>query len=289
MTIYSMTGYAVATQEILSGSLNIELRAVNSRYLDIQLRLPEEFRQLEPSIRELIAAQLNRGKIECRLNLSDQSNLERSQHLNLPLFKKLVELNQSIKSSLPEAQSLSVADILNWPGILANETNSADYLHENCLALLEKALNDLSATRKREGEKLKIILIDRLEQIRSLITTAQPHIPGLISAFEEKLRSRLKEAEVNHEDERIRQEISLFAGKIDIDEELSRLQTHLDEVERILSKGGAVGKRLDFMMQELNREANTVGSKSVDLEISKISIALKVLIEQMREQVQNIE
>lgn len=287
--IYSMTGYAVASKEILSGSLNIELRAVNSRYLDIQFRMSDEFRPLEPTIRELLTAQLNRGKIECRLNFSARSNFEHPQQLNLPLFKKLVELNHAIKSSLPEAESLSVADILNWPGILANETNSTDSLHENSLALMKETLNDLTATRIREGEKLKIILLDRLEQMRALIVTAQPLIPGLIAAFEEKLRNRLKEADVNQDDERIRQEISLFAGKIDIDEELSRLQTHLDEVERILSKGGAVGKRLDFMMQELNREANTIGSKSVDLEISKISMALKVLIEQMREQVQNIE
>ena len=284
-----MTGYAVTSKEILIGSINIELRAVNSRYLDIQFRMSDEFRSLEPTIRELLTLQLNRGKIECRLNFSARSDFEHPQQLNLPLFKKLVELNKAVKSSLPEAQSLSVSDILNWPGILANETNPIDSLHENSLALLKETLNDLTATRIREGEKLKIILLDRLEQMRKLLVTAQPHIPGLIEAFEEKLRNRLKEADVNQEDERIRQEISLFAGKIDIDEELSRLQTHLDEVERILNKGGAVGKRLDFMMQELNREANTIGSKSVDLEISKISIALKVLIEQMREQVQNIE
>lgn len=287
--IYSMTGYAVATKEILSGSLNIELRTVNSRYLDIQFRIPDEFRPLELAMRELLVAQLNRGKIECRLNFSTRSNFEHPQHLNLQLFKKLIELNQTIKSSLPEAQSLSVTDILNWPGILASEINPTDSLHEDSLALLQEALNGLTATRTREGEKLKIILLDRLEQMRALIATAQPHIPELIAAFEEKLRNRLKEAKINQEDERIRQEISLFVGKIDIDEELSRLQAHLDEVERILNKGGSVGKRLDFMMQELNREANTIGSKSVDLEISKISMALKVLIEQMREQVQNIE
>ncbi len=287
--IYSMTGYAVATKDVLSGSLNIELRTVNNRYLDIQFRMPDEFRPLELAMRELLTAQLNRGKVECRLNFPTRSNFEHPEHLNLQLFKKLVELNQAIKSSLPEAQSLSVAEILNWPGILANETNPTGSLHENSLALLQEALNSLTATRTREGEKLKIILLDRLEQMRALIITAQPHIPELIAAFEEKLRNRLKEAAINQEDERIRQEVSLFAGKIDIDEELSRLQTHLDEVERILYKGGSVGKRLDFMMQELNREANTIGSKSVGLEISKISMGLKVLIEQMREQVQNIE
>lgn len=287
--IYSMTGYAVATKEILNGSLSLELRTVNSRYLDIQFRIPDEFRILESAMRELLTTQLNRGKIECRINFSIRSNFEHPQHLNLHLFKKLVEFNQTIKSSLPEAQSLSVADILNWPGMLANETNSTDNLHESCLTLLQTSLNDLLTTRVREGDKLKVILLERLDQMKVLITTAQPHIPALIAAFEEKLSIRLKEAAINQEDERIRQEISLFAGKIDIDEELSRLQTHLDEVERILNKGGAVGKRLDFMMQELNREANTIGSKSVDLEISRISMALKVLIEQMREQVQNIE
>lgn len=287
--IYSMTGYAVATKEILSGSLNIELRTLNSRYLDILFRIPDEFRPLELTMRELLTTQLDRGKIECRLNFSARSSFEHPYHLNLRLFKKLVELNKTIKSSLPEAQSLSVAEILNWPSMFADETNPTDSLHENSLALLQEALNGLAATRTREGEKLKNILLDRLRKMRALIATAQPHIPGLIAAFEEKLRNRLKEAAINQEDERIRQEISLFAGKIDIDEELSRLQTHLDEVERILNKGGSVGKRLDFMMQELNREANTIGSKSVDLEISKISMELKVLIEQMREQVQNIE
>ncbi len=287
--IYSMTGYAVATKEILSGSLNIELRTLNSRYLDILFRIPDEFRPLELTMRELLTTQLDRGKIECRLNFSARSSFEHPYHLNLRLFKKLVELNQTIKSSLPEAQSLSVAEILNWPSMFADETNPTDSLHENSLALLQEALNGLAATRTREGEKLKNILLDRLRKMRALIATAQPHIPGLIAAFEEKLRNRLKEAAINQEDERIRQEISLFAGKIDIDEELSRLQTHLDEVERILNEGGSVGKRLDFMMQELNREANTIGSKSVDLEISKISMELKVLIEQMREQVQNIE
>jgi len=173
--------------------------------------------------------------------------------------------------------------------MLGNDNIFIDTLRENSMTLLQETLEEFKATRLREGEKLKIILLERVNQMRQLLTTAIPRIPLLIAAFEEKLRIRVEEALGNLDDDRIRQEITLFAGKVDVDEELSRLQTHLIEVERILTKGGVVGKRLDFMMQELNREANTIGSKSVDLEISNISMALKVLIEQMREQIQNIE
>ena len=289
MIIYSMTGYATTTMETPHGSLSLELRSVNNRYLDIQIRLPDDFRKQEPEIRERLAAQLNRGKVECRLNFSALSNVEYPQQLNTALLQKLLELDRAVKSSHPDAQSLSVAEILKWPGMLGNDNLPVEALYETSLALLQTTLEDLKATRAREGDKLKAVLLERVNQMRQLLTTASPRIPGLIAAFEEKLRSRLAEVIGNSEDDRIRQEITLFAGKIDVDEELSRLQTHLDEVERILSKGGAVGKRLDFLMQELNREANTIGSKSVDMEISKISMTLKMLIEQMREQVQNIE
>ena len=287
--IYSMTGYAVATKEIPHGSLSLELRAVNSRYLDIQFRMPDEFRMLEPAMRKILTAQLNRGKIECRINFSMLSSVEYPQHINSELFLKLLELNQSVLSALPEARSLGVADVLKWPGILENDSLSAEDLHQICIELLDSTLKDFLATRAREGEILKKLLLERLSQMRQLIITVLPRIPALLTAFQKKLRSRIKDAELNPEDDRIHQELSIFANKIDIDEELSRLQTHLDEVERILEKGGSVGKRLDFLMQELNREANTIGSKSIDVEISRISIELKVLIEQIREQVQNLE
>ncbi len=287
--IYSMTGYAVATKEIPHGSLSLELRAVNSRYLDIQFRMPDEFRMLEPAMRKILTAQLNRGKIECRINFSMLSSVEYPQHINSELFLKLLELNQSVLSALPEARSLGVADVLKWPGRLENDSLSAEDLHQICIELLDSTLKDFLATRAREGEILKKLLLERLSQMRQLIITVLPRIPALLTAFQKKLRSRIKDAELNPEDDRIHQELSIFANKIDIDEELSRLQTHLDEVERILEKGGSVGKRLDFLMQELNREANTIGSKSIDVEISRISIELKVLIEQIREQVQNLE
>ncbi|SDY89189.1 YicC/YloC family endoribonuclease [Nitrosomonas sp. Nm33] len=287
--IASMTGYAVMSEEIAQGSLTLELRSVNNRYLDIQFRLPDEFRSLEPAMRELLNTQLKRGKIDCRLTFMPRAKVDLPQQLNEQLLNKLLELNNAVRSALLDAKSLSVADILRWPGILQSDILSTPELHEACMELLQATLNEFTATRVREGEKLKNALLERLRQLRQLTTELSPRIPILLANFQEKLIVRLQEAKIDYNDERIRQELTLFASKIDIDEELSRLQTHLDEVEHTLLKGGCVGKRLDFLMQELNREANTLGSKSVDVGVSKISIELKVLIEQMREQVQNIE
>lgn len=287
--ISSMTGYATHTLATPYGTLNLELRAVNNRYLDVQLRLPDDFRPLEPGMREAIARKLNRGKVECRLNFTPLDNFDEPWQLNQTLLHKLLEVDRTVRASFPEAQSLSVTSILNWPGILGSNSLPVDVLREYAMTLLLTTLEDFQASRAREGEKLKSILLERLNQIRQQLELAAPRVPALITAFEEKLKTRIQEAIDNLDEDRIRQEIIFFASKIDIDEELSRLQTHLDEVEHILSKGGAVGKRLDFLMQELNREANTIGSKSVDIEISRTSMTLKVLIGQMREQVQNIE
>ncbi|HLP81733.1 MAG TPA: YicC/YloC family endoribonuclease [Nitrosomonas sp.] len=287
--IFSMTGYATASQDTRYGSFNLELRSVNNRYLDIQFRMPDDFRKQEAAMRELLATQLGRGKIECRLNFSAASKSDNNLLLNDTQLEQLLHLEKMIHARQPAAPPLTIADILKWPGILANDTLPLDELGEISLHLLHTALDDLKASRIREGSKLKAVLLERIQQMRQILHTAIPRIPALIAAFEEKLRTRIEEVLGNLEEERIHQEIMLFAGKIDVDEELSRLQAHLDEVERILEQGGAVGKRLDFMMQELNREANTIGSKSVDLDISRISMDLKMIIEQMREQVQNIE
>ena len=287
--IYSMTGYAIATKESSQGTLSLELRSVNHRYLDIQFRLPDKFRALEPSMRELITSKLNRGKIDCYMSFNQLSGNEGMQRINTELLQRLLELNQTVKTALPDAQSLSAADILRWPNILKTEILPTDDLCNLCKKLLQNALDELTAARAREGEKLKIILLERLASMRQLTAAAAPLIPALVTAFQEKITAKLKDAIINSGDDRIRQELVLFASKIDIDEEISRLETHFEEVERVLVKGGVVGKRLDFLMQELNREANTIGSKSVDSDLSKISMELKILIEQMREQVQNIE
>ncbi|KIO49556.1 YicC/YloC family endoribonuclease [Nitrosospira sp. NpAV] len=287
--IYSMTGYAAVAKEVPHGSLNLELRSVNNRYLDIQFRLPDELRLLEARMREFLTARLNRGKIECRLSFSRLASAEDPQQINTDLLQKLLELDRIVRGVLPGARGLEVADILRWPGILGADSPPAESLGESCMELLSIALDEFAAARAREGEKLQTILLERLGKMRRLVAEVSPRIPALLVAFREKIRSRLSEAMINQDDDRIRQELLLFTSKIDVDEELSRLQAHLDEVERVLSSGSAIGKRLDFLMQELNREANTIGSKSVDVEVSKISLELKVLIEQMREQVQNIE
>jgi uncharacterized protein (TIGR00255 family) len=287
--IHSMTGYAMVTSELPQGSLNLELRSVNNRYLDIQFRLPDEFRSLEAAMREFLTSRLNRGKVECRINFSRLPESEDIQVINSNLFQKLLELDRTVRAALPEARGLEVADILRWPGILGGTSQTMENLREPCIELLQAALDELAAARSREGNKLKAVLLERIHTMRSLVNEVAPRIPALLAAFQEKLKARLHEAMINCDDERIRLELGLFASKIDVDEELSRLRAHLEEVERILSRGGAVGKRLDFLMQELNREANTLAAKSVDAEVSKMSVELKVLIEQMREQVQNIE
>ena len=287
--IYSMTGYAAVAKEVPRGSLNLELRSVNNRYLDIQFRLPDELRLLEAKMREFLTARLSRGKVECRLSFFRLAGAEDPQHINADLLQKLLELDRAVRVALPDARGLEVADILRWPGILGADSPPAESLGESCMELLCVTLDEFAAARAREGEKLKAMLLERLGKMRHLVAEVSPRIPALLVAFQEKIKSRLSEAMINQDDDRIRQELLLFTSKIDVDEELSRLQAHLDEVERVLSSGGAIGKRLDFLMQELNREANTIGSKSVDVEVSKISLELKVLIEQMREQVQNIE
>jgi len=287
--IYSMTGFAVTTAELDTGSLTLELRAVNHRYLDLQLRMPDELRSHEPTLREAIAAQLTRGKVECRIGYAPRQSAQNPAHLNRGMVQQLALWSAQVREMVPDARELCVADILRWNGVLESPALSADTLQATLQNLLKQALQEFGAARQREGEKLKAFLLERVTQIEALRTGVAPRIPAAIVAYEAKLRARLLEALGSEDDERVRQEITLYASKIDVDEELSRLHTHLDEVKRVLSKGGVVGKRLDFLMQELHREANTLGSKSVDTEVSRCAMDIKILIEQMREQVQNIE
>jgi uncharacterized protein (TIGR00255 family) len=291
--ILSMTGYAAASVELDSGSLTLELRAVNHRYLDIQLRMPDELRSFEGALREAITAQLQRGKVECRINYAARG-AQSGAALNRDLLQQLTAWNKEVQVALPEAKTLSVADVLRWNGVLETPAVSADELRAALLELLQEVLQEFSASRAREGEKLKDFLLQRVEKIEALRHDVMPHVPAAIAAYEQKLVTRLRDAMQNAPlqdiwDERVRQEITLFASKVDVDEELSRLSSHLTEMRRILAQGGAVGKRLDFLMQELNREANTLGSKSVDAEVSRSAMEMKILIEQMREQIQNLE
>ncbi|MBA3903560.1 MAG: YicC family protein [Rhodocyclaceae bacterium] len=287
--IYSMTGYAVQMRDIGRGILHLELRTVNSRYLDMNFRIAEEVRIVEPSLRELIATKLNRGKVDCRLNLLPSTAAPREASLNRALLIQLGTLQQAVQDQIADAAPLSVAEVLRWPGMMGDEQLGAETLQKECAALALSALDELLATRGREGGKLAATITERVARMRALVAEAGPRVPQAIADYQERLAARLREVLASQDEERIRQEVGLFAARIDVAEEISRLTAHLDEVARVVAKGGAVGKRLDFLMQELNREANTLASKSVSTEITGIAVELKLLIEQMREQVQNIE
>jgi len=286
--ILSMTGYASASIELDICSLTLELRAVNHRYLDIQLRMADELRGFEGELREAITRKLQRGKVECRISYI-ASFRQSATTLNEPLLQKLASWNNGVQAIIPNASSLSVAEVLRWNGMLEAPIAPDDRLGKALMDLLAQVLLEFSAARAREGQILSEFLLQRVEKIEALIIDIIPLVPAAIAAYELKITERLRAAIQSLDDERILQEIALFASKIDIDEELSRLSSHLVEMRRILAQGGAVGKRLDFLMQELNREANTLGSKSVSAEVSRTAMEIKLTIEQMREQIQNLE
>ena len=285
--IRSMTGYATATRELPMASLAAEVKSVNSRFLDVQFRLPDELRPVEPALRELIQARVGRGKVECRVSVTAPTSAAPRISVNEGLLGELAEVSRKIHAAVPDAAPLSVGEVLAWPGVLGDDRSAA--LREACIRLVHELLEDFSATRSREGGKLAQMLIERVERMRFLLASIQPKLPEAIAAYQEKLSARLREALGGADEERIRQEIALFGVKVDVAEELNRLSAHLEEVSRVVAAGGAVGKRLDFLMQELNREANTLGAKSVSKELSDASLEFKLLIEQMREQIQNIE
>lgn len=287
--IYSMTGYAARTLDVERGALHIELKSVNSRYLDFQFRVCEELRSAEPALRELFSARLSRGKLECRLSFAPATARAQAQTLNAELLDRLKSFEAQVRSELPQAAPLTVSEVLRWPGMFGDDTLDLEALLPAALALARDALDDFSASRAREGEKLAEVILERVARMRELVRDVGPRIPVAQAAFQDKLKQRLVDALGSADDDRIRQEVAVFAVRIDVAEELARLSTHLDEVERVIKAGGATGKRLDFLMQELNREANTLGSKSVVTEVSQTSMELKLLIEQMREQIQNLE
>ncbi|WP_300456563.1 YicC/YloC family endoribonuclease [Accumulibacter sp.] len=287
--IYSMTGYATRTRAVKGGALHIELKSVNSRYLDCHFRVADELRLVEPALRELINARVRRGKLECRVSFLSALATGQQANLNADLLERLRSYDAQVRGVLPSAVPLAVNDVLHWPGIFGDDALDLDILTPACLALAGETLDDFAASRAREGAKLAMVILERLACMRALVKQVAPRIPAAQAAFNDKLRQRLLEAVDTVGDERIRQEVALFAARIDVAEELARLSTHLDEVERVLETGGESGKRLDFLMQELNREANTLASKSLVAEVSQAAIEFKLLIEQMREQVQNLE
>ncbi|HEX3096829.1 MAG TPA: YicC/YloC family endoribonuclease [Usitatibacter sp.] len=284
-----MTGFAAAALETPQGSLAVELKTVNHRYLEFQTRVPEEIRPLEPAMREAVAARLTRGKVDCRVTFTPATAAQRTLVPDDVALSALGDASRRVQERFPQARPLSVAEVLHWPGVLAEATLSPDRVREDLMRILDRALGELDQTRRREGAKLEQVLRERLARMSELVTEARPLVPGAVKAYQEKLAAKIAEAAASPSDERVHQEIVLYAARIDVDEEIARLGTHITEFLRVMDRGGACGKRLDFLCQELNREANTLGSKSVASEMTRISVELKVLIEQMREQVQNIE
>lgn len=286
---FSMTGFAALEQPLENATLLLELRAVNSRYLDLHFKLDENLRGMEPVIRELISSVLSRGKIECKLNLLQRVTVDQPSQLDEKLMEQLVLLQQTALQYFPKSNALSIADILRWPGVVVSNATNNEALAEAVKKLVARGLAELNASRKREGEKLKAIILEKLVSIEALVMRVKPLLPKLNKEYQEKLTLKLQESLKSIDQDRLAQELVLFAQRIDVDEELGRLTTHVSEVLRILNSDAPAGKRLDFLMQELNREANTLGSKSVSVETTQVSMELKVLIEQMREQIQNIE
>ncbi|MDH4188856.1 MAG: YicC family protein [Betaproteobacteria bacterium] len=284
-----MTGYAVALAETAAGRIGFEIRTVNARFLDMQFRVSEELRAYEPMLRESIAARLGRGKVDCRVSLSAGDVSAASARLDPAVLGQLARLSGEVKSAFPDAPALRVADVLRWPGMLSQGVVDEETLRPLISGLCARTLDELLAARAREGAKLDAAIRQRIAEMRRRVADVAPLVPQAVAAYQEKLAQRLRDAIGNADDERIRTEIAMFGAKIDVDEELTRLSVHLDEVERTLDKGGAAGKRLDFLSQELNREANTLASKAAAQKIADCALELKLLIEQVREQVQNIE
>lgn len=305
MSVYSMTGYAsgqcssaATTRENDQKAepvtrLGLEIRSVNSRYLDLTLRLPDELRSFEPALRERLTARLKRGKVELRANLDNDAQtllVEPSTRV----LQRLNAIQDNVKAWLPNAAALSVADVIRLS--VSNSSPTKDW-QPDVLALADQALDALVDARAREGARLAAMLQDRINQLRALAAQAQPLIPQLVAQQRQRFMDRWKEAMgmtdghtlPESAQDRALTEATAFAIRIDVAEELTRLASHLDELARLITKGGEIGKRLDFLIQELHREANTLGSKSAALELTHISVDMKVLIEQMREQVQNIE
>lgn len=287
--IRSMTAFARQERQGEWGTLTLELRSVNHRYLEVHPRLTDELRLHESLVRERISQRLGRGKVECSLRYQAPPLTEKEVVINQSLADAIAHATRSIDSVIYNPAPINAMDILRWPGVLQSREVDEEAIKSELLALLDQGLDELVETREREGANIKQHLQERCQGIEAVVEQVQGLLPEILQGQRDKLAARLKEIKAELDADRLEQEIVILAQKMDVDEELSRLTTHITEVRRVLEQDQPVGRRLDFLMQELNREANTLGSKSVHAETTRASVELKVLIEQMREQVQNIE
>ena len=285
--IHSMTGYARKEFKGDWGTAVWEIRSVNQRYLETYLRLPEQLRGLEPILRERFRKHLERGKVECNLRFESQTNAGQLQ-INEALAEQLIDSALWVIDRAGQGQ-LNPLDVLRWPGVMAAPEQDMDELNTRLLAGFDEVLSLFIESRQSEGDKLKDVIEQRLDGIEGEVTKVRAFMPQILDWQRQKLIDRLAEAKLELEPTRVEQEIILLAQRIDVAEELDRLGMHIAETRKILKKGGACGRRLDFMMQEFNRESNTLGSKSINADTTQSAVELKVLIEQMREQIQNIE
>ncbi|OOG25980.1 YicC family protein [Thioalkalivibrio denitrificans] len=285
----SMTGYSRCEQETDQGVLSWELRSVNHRYLEVSLRLPDAFRSMENAVRERVQARLGRGKVEVALRYHPPVGEAAGLEVNEALAKRLIEVCVQVEHWIMNSARMTALDILRWPGVVREPAPDLESLHGQALALLDTALEELADTRAREGGRLREAIETRCRSVGELVEQVRVRRPKVVEALHEKWRTRLADLGVEAEPGRLEQELAIQAQRLDVDEELDRLDGHLKEVVLILDRDEPVGRRLDFLMQEFNREANTLGSKSNDMETTRAAVELKVLIEQMREQVQNVE
>jgi uncharacterized protein (TIGR00255 family) len=286
--IHSMTAFARTEQAVDHGTLSWEVRSVNHRYLEPHLRLPEAFRDLEGPVREALRKGLSRGKVECTLRFAEDA-AGRSMQVDRERARQLISAAESVAALIKQPAPLNSLEILAWPGVLVGDSADPQALNSAAIQLFHQALEQMKSGRLREGEELARLINERLDAISTETATLRSQVPQMLAAQRQKLLDRCAEMRVELDPQRLEQELVMLAQKSDVAEELDRLGTHVIEVRRVLQSGGAAGRRLDFLMQELNREANTLGSKAFDTRSTQAAVNLKVLIEQMREQVQNIE
>ena len=298
MSVSSMTGFAHQQVQTVAGTLSVEIRAVNSRFLELGLRMPEELRQFEGELRAYLTKRIPRGKVELRMSLTSENGAARQ--INPEALKELMQLQAQVIEAYPQAKPLTVSNILQFDGIVATQDVDADVFKREVFATVEATVLAFEAMRVREGEALSSVLRGYCDQIDAIVQDIAQKLPDILQNIKDKLTQRLEEAlsqtlsehsTLTREEvaDRIRQEVTMYALKMDVDEEINRLFTHTKEVRRVLSNGGPVGRKLDFMMQEMNRESNTLGSKAAAIEMTNASMALKLVIEQMREQIQNLQ
>ena len=283
-----MTGFASASCPTNTVTIVADIKCVNHRYLDLHFKIPEELRQYEIQFRRTLADSLKRGKVECKISIN-QNHDSADRKISPLVMRNLQELERSVTKHYPEANKLSVNDILKWPGAIQEDSTELETIAGAAKQALTSAITDLNVARNDEGDKLKKIIQEKTTHINQLIQDVKPLIPTIISSYETKLKDRIKHLDTEISDDRIAQEIVIHSTKIDVEEEIQRLEAHTSSLLEILESKEAQGKRLDFLMQELNREANTLGSKSTSIGTTNIAMELKIAIEQIREQVQNIE